>query len=549
MKKSKLKSKLKSEQLSLLKIEERDEELEQLRSYSDKIMGESIHLSPSPTTYDPIRFGPLVSFRLPEGYTEVERYWLDPPFAFVVVLEDKGTGKTTYHIVEPELTPFERALLDKIKDELYDRLPYEGSREPEKVFERAYAEVARALGVKDWRMYHKLLYFLKRETLGFGKLDPIFKDRNVEDISCDAPGVPVFLYHRKYYNIETNLIFDREELDTYVMRLVERSGKHVSLARPVVDATLPGGHRLEATFATEVTSKGSSMSIRKFMGGTFTPVDLIRFGTFSPSMLAYLWIAAENRKSIMVIGGTAAGKTSTLNALAFFIPPDAKIVTIEDTRELSLYQQNWIPMVTREAPGEAMKIDMYELLRQALRQRPECLIVGEVRGREAMTMFQALSTGHTAYCTLHAGNVQEAILRLESDPMNVPHTMISALDIICVQTIAYLGKKRVRRNQLIAEIVGVTPQTKEVKLVELFSWDPSTDSFKELAEPPSWKEICKMRNIDRLDLEKEYERRAEFLATMAEKGVTDYDDVSRLINLYYFNPEKAFAELRAFKKR
>jgi flagellar protein FlaI len=245
----------------------------------------------------------------------------------------------------------------------------------------------------------------------------------------------------------------------------------------------------------------------------------------------------------MVIGGTAAGKTSTLNALAFFIPPDAKIVSIEDTRELSLYQKNWIPMVTREAPG-TLSIDMHELVRQAVRQRPECIIVGEVRGKEAMAMFQALSIGHTAYCTMHAGTIQEAILRLESDPMNVPHTMISALDTVCVQTLTYLGRKRVRRNLLIAEIVGVSPHTREVKLVELFSWDPSTDSFKELAEPPGWREICKMRNMDRLQLEEEYERRAKFLQLMVDRGVTDYGEVSRLINLYFYSPERAFQELK-----
>ena len=529
-----------------LKLLEEDEELTKLKTeFGEKIVGESYHLAPS-EMYDSVRFGPLVSFQLPEGYKEVERYWLNRPYTFVVVLEDQTTGKVLYHMVEPQLSPLEQALLAKIKDELCDVLPYHTTESPEKVLERGFKEIARRLGIKDCKMYHKLLYFLKRDILGFGKLDPVFRDQQVEDISCDAPNVPVFLYHRKYYNVETNILFGEEELNIYVMRLVERSGKHISLSKPMVDATLPGGHRLEATFQREISSKGSSLSIRKFMGATFTPVDLIRYGTFSAKMLAYLWIAAENRKSIMVIGGTAAGKTSTLNALAFFIPPDAKIVSIEDTRELSLYQKNWISMVTRESPG-ATSIDMYELVRQAIRQRPECIIVGEVRGKEAMAMFQALSIGHTAYCTMHAGSIQEAILRLESDPMNVPHTMISALDIICVQTLTYLGRRRVRRNQLIAEIVGVSPHTKEVKLVELFAWDPSTDSFKELAEPPSWREVCRMRNLDRLQLEEEYERRARFLQTMADCGIVDYNEVSRLINLYFYNPTRAFQELKTKK--
>ena len=532
----------------LKKVLKTDAELDALaRTYSPKIEGEITGLEEAPIgQYDPVRFGPLVSFEKHEGLREIERYWIERHFAFSSILFNEETGETLYHVVEPRLTELEQRVLKKILEELLDRLPYEKVEKSGELLTKKFAEIAKDYKITDWKSFNKLSYYLRRDLLGHGKVDVLFKDALIEDISCDAPNVPVFLYHRKHFNLRTNIEFDKGELDLYITKLIERCGKHISLARPVIDAALPEGHRVQATYSTEVTSKGSSFTIRKYMGGTFTPIDLINFRTFSPKMLAYLWLAAENRKSIMVIGGTAVGKTSTLNALAFFIPPDAKICSIEDTREISLTQKNWIPSVTREVPG-AVIIDMHDLVRQAVRQRPECIIVGEVRGKEALAMFQALAIGHTAYCTMHAGSIQEAVLRLESEPMNVPHNMLAALDIICLQTMTYIGKKRVRRSNLIVEFAGfIDPASKEIRITETFGWDPVTDSFKELGEPRIWRDICQTRGWSLMKLEEEYRRRGDFLESMAKRGITGYDDVATLIRLYAYDPKKAFGALKGF---
>ncbi|TDA32474.1 MAG: hypothetical protein DSO03_02655, partial [Hadesarchaea archaeon] len=395
--------------------------------------------------YDMRLFGRLEEVTsLPKGYVEVERYWIERPFSYAIILREEETGRLRYHLVEPKLTFEEQRILQEMWEELKNKLPYEVPQaQKEELLVKEMMGIARRMGISDPKTLYRLYYFLRRENLGFRKIDALLKDPMIEDISCDGPEIPIFIYHRRYYNMETNIQFERGELDHFNSLLAERSGKHLSFAEPVVDARLPDGARVQVTFGDEITARGASFSIRKWLGKVFTPVDLIRFHTFSPEMLAYLWLAIENRCSVMVIGGTASGKTSTLNALAFFIPPDAKIISIEDTRELSLYQKNWVPNVTREMLG-VKPIDMNELVKIAMRQRPECLIVGEVRGIEAQAMFQAICTGHTAFCTMHAGSVQAAVNRLEGDPINIPRPMLAALDIVCLQLLTNLGSERVR---------------------------------------------------------------------------------------------------------
>jgi flagellar protein FlaI len=488
--------------------------------------------------YDFKKFGPLLSFSGVEGYEEVERYWIEKPFTFALVLVNKETNEYLYHLVEPELPPPEQKVLEKVRDELMTRLPYEMPMDKkDEVLTEKFSDILGEHGITDQGAIYRMLYYLKRDNTGYNKIDALLKDGAIEDISCDGADVPVFLYHRKYYNVKTNVKFSNEELDLFIVRLAERCGKHISLAKPLIDATLPDGSRAQLTLGSEVTTKGSSFSIRRFLGRLITPIDLIKFKTFSPEMLAYLWLAIENRKSILILGGTASGKTSTLNALAFFVPPSAKIVSIEDTRELSLYQENWLPSLTREAPGEA-KIDMYDLLRQALRQRPECMIVGEVRGEEALTMFQAMSTGHAVYSTMHAGTLQEAINRLEGEPIKLPHQMLSSLDIVCIQILTYLGKERVRRNESVTEIVSVDPTSGETTIKRLFEWDPGTDSFKMLGDSHVLMEIMGERGWSSDKVTKEMENKEKILRYAVEHNIASPKDVASLVNMYYYNSDK-----------
>jgi len=488
--------------------------------------------------------GRLEEFIFPrKRYVEIERYWIEKPFSYAVILREEGTGRLRYHLVEPRLTFEEQRMLQEIWEELRSRLPYElPPAQKEEVLAREMMGMVRKMGISDPKTLYKLYYFLRRDNLGFRKIDALLKDPMIEDISCDGPDIPLFIYHRRYYNMETNIQFDRDELDNFNALLAERSGKHLSFAEPVVDARLPDGSRVQVTFGEEITARGASFSIRKWLARVFTPVDLIRFHTFSPEMLAYLWLAIENRCSVMVIGGTASGKTSTLNALAFFIPPDAKIISIEDTRELSLYQKNWVPNVTREMLG-VKPIDMNELVKVAMRQRPECLIIGEVRGVEAQAMFQAICTGHTAFCTMHAGSVQAAVNRLEGDPINIPRPMLAELDIICLQLLTNLGSERVRRNLQITEFAGLDPITEEIRIVETFHWDPSTDTFKKVEESWVLKELRRNLGMTPIQLKKELRNRERVLTWLANQPEITPAEIAEVLSQYYYNPESVLRRI------
>jgi len=494
--------------------------------------------------YDMRLFGRLEEVTsLPKGYVEVERYWIERPFSYAIILREEETGRLRYHLVEPKLTFEEQRILQEMWEELKNKLPYEVPQaQKEELLVKEMMGIARRMGISDPKTLYRLYYFLRRENLGFRKIDALLKDPMIEDISCDGPEIPIFIYHRRYYNMETNIQFERGELDHFNSLLAERSGKHLSFAEPVVDARLPDGARVQVTFGDEITARGASFSIRKWLGKVFTPVDLIRFHTFSPEMLAYLWLAIENRCSVMVIGGTASGKTSTLNALAFFIPPDAKIISIEDTRELSLYQKNWVPNVTREMLG-VKPIDMNELVKIAMRQRPECLIVGEVRGIEAQAMFQAICTGHTAFCTMHAGSVQAAVNRLEGDPINIPRPMLAELDIVCLQLLTNLGSERVRRNLQITEFAGLDPVTEEIRIVDTFHWDPATDTFRKVEESWVLRELRRNLGLTPIQLKKELKNREKVLTWLANQPEITPSEIADVLSQYYYNPERVLRRI------
>lgn len=498
-------------------------------------------------TYNMIIHGPMAVFPGVAGYNELERYWVDEPFAFSVILENPETNSRLYYLVEPTLTESEQELLSTIVDRMRGSIPYVGTpADKEKFLAKKVVGFLGTLGIpSDPKLVHKIAYFVRRSCLGLGEIDPLVKDPNIEDISCNGLNAPMFLYHRKYYNIPTNLTFtDVQRLNSFVIGLVERTGKMISFGRPTVDGTLPDGSRLQATLGDEVTTRGSTFTIRKFAKEPFTPIHLIKYGTYSPEMLAYLWLVVENRKNLMFIGETACGKTSSLNAISLFIAPDAKIVSLEETRELTFYQENWVPNVTREAIGGELPITLYDLLRQALRQRPEVLVVGEVRGQEGLTLFQAMSTGHTCYSTLHANTVEEAVNRLEGAPINVPHNMLASLDVACFQSIVYMGKRRVRRTQSIVEFTGLDPATGGLRINEVFKWDPSRDRYEQVGDSAIFREIMQVRGWAPTEFEHELKERVEILKYLTDNDIVRYDEVAPVMRSYYVNPEKLLKHLK-----
>ncbi len=496
--------------------------------------------------YDPNIHEPLVEFEVPDGHTEIERYWVDEPYAFVSILDD--TRMLHYYVVEPSLTTYEKEILEQVYEDLQDVLTLTDTSKLDK--NAVLADKTLALfecyhTSLDVASMHRIMYYLHRNFDGYEKINPLLSDPYIEDVSCDGVGVPVFLYHTKYRNIMTNVVFEELELNSFVIKMCQKSGKQISIGEPMVDATMTDGSRLQATLGREVTTRGSSFTIRKFKGDPITPIDLIGFRTCSIDMLAYFWLAIENGKSIIFAGGTASGKTSILNATSLFIPPLAKVISIEDTRELMLHHENWIAGVTRKSfTGGTGAVSMYDLLKAALRQRPEYIIVGEVRGEEALTLFQAMSTGHTTYSTMHAGDVQTVVNRLENEPINVPHAMLQSLDIVCIQVQTYVNEVRVRRSNSIVEVTGLDAKTGNIRINEIYHWDPAADTFKQAGESYVLNSIMQSRGWKQDKLASELAGRGKILDYMRGKGMRDYISVSLVVQAYAVNPEQVLEAIK-----
>ncbi|MGQ3327646.1 type II/IV secretion system ATPase subunit [Halorubrum sp. FL23] len=491
--------------------------------------------------------GPIAPFAVPDGEREVDRYWVNAPYAYVVITYDDAESEHRYYAVEPELDRFEADLLDRVVDDIRDPLLYrEGTgRTDEETLRTELEELLEGYGVDiGMDTFHAIAYYLYRDFRGYGKVDPLLNDRHIEDISCDGYDLPIFVYHDDYTDIETNVSFAESELDNYVIRLAQQSGRHVSVGDPMVETTLPDGSRAELALGEEVTPRGSAFTIRQYAEDPFTPIDLVEYGTFSVAQMAYFWLCIEHNKSLIFAGGTASGKTTSMNAVSMFVPPRAKILSIEDTRELSLYHDNWLSSITRERRYEGADIDMYDLLRSALRHRPEYIVVGEVRGEEAITLFQAMNTGHTTFSTMHADSIETVINRLENEPINVPRAMVQSLDMLSIQTLTRSGDQRVRRAKTIGEIGGIDQRTGELDYSSAFEWNAETDEFRR-NDSSLMEEIADERGWSRSELLREIRRRERFLELLRELGVTDYRAFTALVNEYYADSERVMERLEA----
>ena len=492
----------------------------------------------------------VADFEGMEGYVEHERYWVNKPYAYIAILYSDAENDYMYYVVEPSLDEYEEAVRRDLEERLRDKLMYEDisdEMDEEDVLEQKAMEIIDDYGIEvDEDSMHKILYYLVRDYVHDGKIDPIMRDPHIEDVSCDGDNVPIFVYHSEYRDLMSNIEFEKEELDSFVIKLAQKSGKHISVADPLVDASTPDGSRVQMTLGEEVTSRGSTFTIRKFNEVPFTPIDLIGFNTFSLEQMAYLWTCIENNKSLIFAGGTASGKTTSMNAVTLFIPPKSKVISIEDTREVTLPHMNWIPSVTRDSFGDegSGEVDEYELLRAALRQRPEYLVVGEVRGEEALTLFQAMSTGHTTYSTMHADSVDSAIHRLENPPISVPRSMLKALDIVSIQTQTFVGGERVRRNVKLVEIIGIDPKTRNIRTDDIFQWDAESDEFIKTGNSTALQDIKRARGWSDEELERQIDMRREVLQYLVENDIDGYEDVSKTIQAFIIDPDRILNQIR-----
>ncbi len=510
--------------------------------------------SPKYENIDPLGFelGEVSTPVLGVPLREVDiTYEVNPPFQYVNVRYEGE--ELIYHIVEPLLSDSEVKYLAIIENAfekmIHSDIVIIEDTDREKYLRDRFSMIINIylLNLDNFQK-EKMFYHLLKKYIGFGKIDIMMKDPYIEDITCNGPDNPVYINHRIYGSIMSDVTFGEVELNNFVMKIAQTSGRHISVLQPIRDATLTDGSRINLTLGREVTRKGSTFTIRRFRSNPVSPIDLIKYGTFDSKQLAYLWIILEYKRSVLTAGGTASGKTTTLNALCSFIRPEYKIVSIEDTAELNLMHPNWTQSITRTGFGgeaslskssgngggskSAGDIELYDLLVAALRQRPEYIVVGEVRGSEAFTLFQAISVGHPCLGTIHAGSMKELLSRVESNPMNVPRSLFSSVDNIIFSSMIKKGEHYIRRASNIVEIIELDPDRGDLITNPIFKWDPVSDTFLYSGSCALFAGIREEFGVPEGYLLNELNKRAELLDYLSDNNITDYESVANIIRTY-----------------
>ncbi|NQZ84473.1 MAG: type II/IV secretion system ATPase subunit [Nanoarchaeales archaeon] len=392
------------------------------------------------------------------------------------------------------------------------------------------------------KQHELILFHLVKDRLGYAKLEPILRDIYIEDISCVGVG-NIWIIHKIFGSIKSTVEFEDDlELNKYVVEASERVERPVSEATPIVDAIMGDGSRVNYIYSRKISLGGSSFTIRKFNETPVSVPMLVNWGTWSAEMAGYLWLCLENGASMFVCGETASGKTTTLNAATTFIPIDHKIYSVENTPELTVPHPIWQHLVTRES-GEKTDVTMFDLLIASLRSRPDYIIVGEIRGKEASVTFQAMQTGHPVMSTFHAGSVHSMIQRLTGDPINIPMSFMDNLNIVLIQSAVYVNGKVERRVLSITELVKYSDEVKKILTREVFLWDPLKDkhNFRGLYNSHILeKKIAP--HIGLKDPREIYEimfKRAKIIKALCESGIENYFEIVEILSKYRRDGERA----------
>ncbi len=523
----------------------KSEVLRELKEFEEELVKEEREFTSK-------RIHGYTTVKLPPGFRVIKTYPLNEPWAYARIAENPDTGEIRYIIDEIPLNEQERKVYQRIMDILYWELkPPPADVDPADYFSREARKVIRLYRIKLGRTpgisWAKIHYYVTRDTIGFGPLDPLMHDPYIEDISCDGVGKPVYVWHREYEYIPSNLVFEsEEELDSFVVKLVHMAGKHVSVAFPIVDAILPGGHRLAVTYKREVSTSGSTFTIRKFREDPITIVDMITWKTVSPETAAYLWLLIEHKMTGLIMGVTGAGKTSTLNAIATLLRPTVKVVTIEDTPELRLPLENWVQLVSRPSYGIGVEkigeITLYDLVKVSLRYRPDVIIVGEVRGEEAYVLFQAIATGHGGLTTIHAENIDAAVKRLTSPPMNIPPSYIPLVGFALVIKRVTMFDPR-GRPKIVRRITNIWEVKDYNEYIEVIKWNPAEDVHEtRFDQSIRMREIAEQRGKDFEWALEEVRKRTVVLLWLKAKRMRHYRDVAKVVYKYYAHPDKVYMQ-------
>jgi flagellar protein FlaI len=468
-----------------------------------------------------------------------------------------------YRLRLPELSKQEVKLVEVTKKKAIEEIKIDPNKisdpiERQRVFTHEVLKIlereSREMHLSSDRL-KRLGEVVVRDMIGYGLLDQMLADDRLEDIMVTGIGKPVYVYHRKHGMCFTNIVFgDEDSIRQIIDKMARVIGRRIDQQTPLLDARLPDGSRINATLLP-VTLEGPTLSIRKFRKDPLTVIDILNFGTVSTDVAAFLWLVVDGLNikpaNILFAGGTGCGKTTTLNAATTFVPSRERIISIEDTAELQLPHRHWIRMETRPPNVEGRgEITMDDLVKNALRMRPDRLIVGEVRGPEARTMFTAMNTGHDGCMgTVHSNSAMETITRLTEAPMDVPEIMIQALDIIVMQQRIYHRQKgQIRRVTEVAEITGL--EGSKPQLSRVFKWNPRTDIVEATGVPSKIKRtIAEFSGLSGGDIEIEIGKRATVLEWMKKKGIRSVFDVGAVIQEYYLDPEAVMKKIRGKKSQ
>ena len=470
-------------------------------------------------------------------------------------LKDNASSIPIYETLKQKYTPEEKVLLAEIRENLVDLAISTGedfqlsetkllNDIKNFLFNRLSFESGNASSEYIDSLSRKLL----QDIVGYGQIDPLIHDDDLEEIMIIGVNKPVFVYHRDYGMMKTNIVYkNEEELVDLIDLMARQINRRIDQESPILDGRLMDGSRINATIPP-VSADGPSLTIRKFKKDPLTIIDLINYKTISVELAAFFWLCFDGlgvkSANAIISGGTSSGKTTTLNALTSLINPKERIITIEDTLELQIPHEHVIRMETRPSNTENRgELTMNDLVKNSLRQRPDRIIVGEVRADEAITLFTALNTGHSGFGTLHSNDARETITRLTNEPMSVPEIMITAIDFIVMQNRIYRPDGvSYRRISEVAEVVGIEEGT--VQLNKIFEWNPETDKIENVSiASKTLSEIAKLSGQSLNNLYKEIGNRQIVLQHMLSHNIRSVNEVNRVIESYYSNPQKVLNQI------
>ncbi|HHH79391.1 MAG TPA: hypothetical protein ENL13_00635 [Thermoplasmatales archaeon] len=490
---------------------------------------------------------------------------------FVHIYRTKGMDEILYYAIEPKLNEREKEKYDRILNLILKKAPEKESVVTDDELKRVLKELIDEVVVVDEKaaasvesdkkkrfiggfgggrkdkVYvtseekRKIEYTIFKQLIGGGPLEPFMRDPYIEDVHV-VTGDDVHLIHKVFDMIRTNIRIDKDEGPVFSRALSEKMGMPVSEGQPIADGVLPDGSRANIIYSSAVSIKGPSLSIRRFTETPISVTQLIKWGTISSGVAAYLWLCLQYGRSFFLCGGTACGKTTTMNAIIPFIPPEKKIYTAESTPELQVPHTVWQRLLTKTTGPKEGQVDLFDLLKAALRSRPDYIIPGEVRGAEGNIVFQAMQTGHPVMTTFHAGSVTKVIQRFTGDPINVPKTFMDNLDLVFIQMTVERKGEKLRRCISIDEIEGYNREADGIMARKAFEWDPIEDVHRFVANKNSFvleEKIAKNAGYaDTAEIYDEYEKRKYVLDRLVEENILDYYEVVKAIWGYYRAGEK-----------